>query len=161
MLGKKLKKMCSRQQKQCTQCPGDENRLCLRNGENVNQHGMWHTSLHCVCMCVCVELCVGKPIEAAEGSKPRPVEISSTRLTGIGRISLKPQILMTRSGCHLENAMPQSHKSGMEYLGALSKVFLSRIIVNYLVKMFDQFPYISPKSMRNPTESIFENSGFL
>ena len=99
-----------------------------------------------VYVCVCVELCVGKPIEAAEGSKPRSVEISSTRLTGIGRISLKPQILMTRSGCHLENAMPQSHKSGMEYLGALSKVFLSRIIVNYLVKVFDQFPYISPKS---------------
>ena len=115
----------------------------------------------CVCVCVCVELCVGKPIETAEGSKPRSVEISSTRLTGIGGMSLKPQILMTRYGCHLENAMPESHKSGMECLGALSKVFLSRIIVNDLLKMFDQCPYISPESMRNPAESIFENSGFL
>lgn len=125
------------------------------------EHGIQVCIVLYVYVCVCVELCVGKPVEAAEGSKPRSVAISSTRLTGIGRISLKPQIFMTRSGCHLENAMPKSHKSGMEYLGALSKVFLSRIIVNDLIKMFDQFPYTSPKSMRNPTESIFENSGFL
>lgn len=88
--------------------------------------------------------------EAEEGSKPRSLEISSMRLTGLGWMGLKQQI-------HLENAVPESHKSEVECLGALSKVFLSRIIVHDLVKMFDQFPCISPKSMRNPTESVFEN----
>lgn len=70
---------------------------------------------------------------------------------------MKLQILMTRSGRHLEHAVSQPLKSGMWCLGAFSKVFLSGIIANGLVKMFDQFPCISPKSEK-PLKSFFENS---
>ena len=85
--------------------------------------------------------------EAEEGSKPRSLEISSMRLTGLGWMGLKQQILMTRLVCHLENAVPESHRSEVECLGVLSKVFLSRIIVNDLVKMFDQFPCMESGSV--------------
>lgn len=72
--------------------------------------------------------------EAEEGSKSRGSESSLTWLTDLGPRGLKQQRALTRFGCH-ENAW--SHKSGKKSLGTLSKAFLSRNIVNDLIKMFN------------------------